>query len=488
MANTMEQLARRPAATPQGVGRLAQRGAALRRGATRRAAFRGPLGAPHGGLAANARPAAAPRPARQAAAAAAAPQQQLERQQAPGSAPAASVHSSSWYKSHFDMNLFHYLPWCARSAPRASQSWAFAPTQALCGLARPSCRPQPTRASLDALPPPPPPRRACTPRRRWLQPAPILVSGLIFFAAALLIDNEEPTLKAAVIAAGPVALYYVLALVVLPSQFQRFAGKPRSHKDGRAGLVGRRALLHASMPGSDAPSWVRPADCARSSLAEHLTARRLTACRPLPCPAPPTRHNPAQSTGCASTRRRRRARRSARGRRATRTQLAPHDARRAPACGLAPCAPASRPRGRPFAPAATGAPAAALARPAYAAGQPPPGGWALSRASGGAPGRERSRSLPSGQFHMRAPAATVDPTILYTPSSTHPYSLVLLANRPCSHMTRPLARLSAVPAAALARSVNRPLPPAPALQRGSHVVACCLCSAEACCSERIHAL
>ncbi|KIY94600.1 hypothetical protein MNEG_13363 [Monoraphidium neglectum] len=57
----------------------------------------------------------------------------------------------------------------------------------------------------------------------WLQPAPILVSGLLFFAAALLIDSEEPTLKAAVIAAGPVALYYAIALFVLPSQFAKFA-------------------------------------------------------------------------------------------------------------------------------------------------------------------------------------------------------------------------------------------------------------------------
>lgn len=39
----------------------------------------------------------------------------------------------------------------------------------------------------------------------------------------MFIDNEEPTLKAAVIAAGPVLLYYVLALVVLPKSFSRFA-------------------------------------------------------------------------------------------------------------------------------------------------------------------------------------------------------------------------------------------------------------------------
>jgi hypothetical protein len=60
----------------------------------------------------------------------------------------------------------------------------------------------------------------------------------VFFAAALLVDNEEPTLKAAVIAAGPVALYYVLALVVLPSQFQRFAGAARAAGRGGAGRGG----------------------------------------------------------------------------------------------------------------------------------------------------------------------------------------------------------------------------------------------------------
>lgn len=46
---------------------------------------------------------------------------------------------------------------------------------------------------------------------------------MLFFAAALVLDNEEPTLKAAVIAAGPVALYYAICLFVLPSQFSKFA-------------------------------------------------------------------------------------------------------------------------------------------------------------------------------------------------------------------------------------------------------------------------
>ncbi|GBF97455.1 hypothetical protein Rsub_10378 [Raphidocelis subcapitata] len=118
------------------------------------------------------------------------PEQELQQPQQP-----PEQHSSSWYKSNWDMNLFHYAPW-------------------------------------------------------WLQPVPILLSGAAFFAAALLIDNDDPIPKAAVIAAGPVALYYVIALVVLPSQFQRFAVQymrkhpeleaqavdPRGSQDGDGGL------------------------------------------------------------------------------------------------------------------------------------------------------------------------------------------------------------------------------------------------------------
>jgi hypothetical protein len=94
-----------------------------------RAALRAPQAAPPGAPqppagAAPARPAApgGAAPPR-GAPAAAAPPQQLERQQPQGppaaeppAPPPAAVHSSSWYKSHFDMNLFHYLPWCARGA------------------------------------------------------------------------------------------------------------------------------------------------------------------------------------------------------------------------------------------------------------------------------------------------------------------------------------------------------------------------------------
>ncbi len=55
-------------------------------------------------------------------------------------------------------------------------------------------------------------------------------------------DNEEPTLKAAVIAAGPVALYYALALMVLPKQFQRFAvSYMRSHPELEAQGASPRA-------------------------------------------------------------------------------------------------------------------------------------------------------------------------------------------------------------------------------------------------------
>lgn len=78
------------------------------------------------------------------------------------------------------------------------------------------------KSRTDTLPPPVQTQTRHRPAR-WLQPAPILGSGALFFAAALFIDNEEPTLKAAVIAAGPVLLYYVLALVVLPKSFSRFA-------------------------------------------------------------------------------------------------------------------------------------------------------------------------------------------------------------------------------------------------------------------------
>lgn len=90
-------------------------------------------------------------------------------QQQQGAKPAgAAAHSTSWYTAHWDLSLWSYLPW-------------------------------------------------------WLQPAPILGSGLLFFVLALVLDNQNPPLKAAVIAGGPLALYYALALVVLPSQFKRVA-------------------------------------------------------------------------------------------------------------------------------------------------------------------------------------------------------------------------------------------------------------------------
>jgi hypothetical protein len=85
---------------------------------------------------------------------------------------------------------------------------------------RPGRAPPPRRR---APAPTPPSLRPLHARRRWLQPGPILVSGALFFAAALALDGDEPPLKAAIIAAGPVALYYVLALFVLPSQFSKFA-------------------------------------------------------------------------------------------------------------------------------------------------------------------------------------------------------------------------------------------------------------------------
>ena len=69
----------------------------------------------------------------------------------------------------------------------------------------------------------------CKPR--WLQPAAILASGAAFFAAALLLSGEEPCIKTTAIAAGPVALYYAVALFALPSQFSKFAvAYLREHK------------------------------------------------------------------------------------------------------------------------------------------------------------------------------------------------------------------------------------------------------------------
>ena len=50
----------------------------------------------------------------QASAPAVQPQQQLEeykKQQQQQAFEQQQPHSSSWYKSHFDMNLWHYLPW-----------------------------------------------------------------------------------------------------------------------------------------------------------------------------------------------------------------------------------------------------------------------------------------------------------------------------------------------------------------------------------------
>lgn len=101
-------------------------------------------------------------------------QQQREQQPDTTAQPAQADpqeqprHSTSWYRSHYDLDWYHYVPW-------------------------------------------------------WLKPGPVLLAGALFFVAALIFDNEEPTLKAAVIASGPVLLFWAIALFVLPSQFAKFA-------------------------------------------------------------------------------------------------------------------------------------------------------------------------------------------------------------------------------------------------------------------------
>ncbi|KAF6254613.1 hypothetical protein COO60DRAFT_1539878 [Scenedesmus sp. NREL 46B-D3] len=56
----------------------------------------------------------------------------------------------------------------------------------------------------------------------WLQPQMVVGSGIAFLVASLILD-DEPTLKTAVLAAGPVALYWGIFLFLLPRSFKKFA-------------------------------------------------------------------------------------------------------------------------------------------------------------------------------------------------------------------------------------------------------------------------
>uniref|UniRef100_A0A383WGY0 DUF6737 domain-containing protein n=1 Tax=Tetradesmus obliquus TaxID=3088 RepID=A0A383WGY0_TETOB len=56
----------------------------------------------------------------------------------------------------------------------------------------------------------------------WLQPQMVIGSGIAFLVASLILD-DEPTLKTAVLAAGPVALYWGIFLFLLPRSFKKFA-------------------------------------------------------------------------------------------------------------------------------------------------------------------------------------------------------------------------------------------------------------------------
>lgn len=56
----------------------------------------------------------------------------------------------------------------------------------------------------------------------WLQPPMIIATGVAFVLASLWLDNEELS-KTALLAAGPVALYWGIFLFVLPRRFKSFA-------------------------------------------------------------------------------------------------------------------------------------------------------------------------------------------------------------------------------------------------------------------------
>lgn len=56
----------------------------------------------------------------------------------------------------------------------------------------------------------------------WLQPPLIIATGVAFIAASIVLDNEELS-KTALLAAGPVALYWGIFLFVLPRRFKSFA-------------------------------------------------------------------------------------------------------------------------------------------------------------------------------------------------------------------------------------------------------------------------
>lgn len=56
----------------------------------------------------------------------------------------------------------------------------------------------------------------------WLQPPLIIATGVAFVIASLVLDNEELS-KTALLATGPVALYWTIFLFVLPRRFKRFA-------------------------------------------------------------------------------------------------------------------------------------------------------------------------------------------------------------------------------------------------------------------------
>lgn len=56
---------------------------------------------------------------------------------------------------------------------------------------------------------------------QWLQPRSIIGAGLVFFVLSMWLDNEHPA-KTAVLAAGPLVLFWGMFLWALPRQFRGF--------------------------------------------------------------------------------------------------------------------------------------------------------------------------------------------------------------------------------------------------------------------------
>ncbi|KAF8063759.1 hypothetical protein HT031_003616 [Scenedesmus sp. PABB004] len=87
----------------------------------------------------------------------------------------------------------------------------------------------------------------------WLQPPTIVATGLAFLGISLVLD-DEPTAKTAVLAAGPVALYWAIFLLVLPRSFKRFAvDQLVAHPEIDAAAHAAAAAAAAEQAGQEQP-------------------------------------------------------------------------------------------------------------------------------------------------------------------------------------------------------------------------------------------